>query len=179
MPAARDPRRRRTHPVLACDRFPRRRTPFSMRTVTLLAIGLGVLLGLGGYTFRYAEGLSYFSTDPRACANCHIMRDPYDSWQKASHHTVATCVDCHLPHDPVGKLMAKARNGYFHSKAFTLQDFHEPILITPVNRRALLHNCMDCHAAITDEIRAAGAGHGGDELDCIRCHPAVGHGPPR
>jgi cytochrome c nitrite reductase small subunit len=149
-----------------------------VRPATATAIGFGVLLGLGTYTFRYAEGFSYFSTDPRACANCHIMRDQYDSWQKSSHHIVATCVDCHLPHDPVGKLAAKARNGYFHSKAFTLQDFHEPIMITPGNRRILLHNCMDCHAAMTDQIRAAGA-HEGDDLDCIRCHVDVGHGPVR
>lgn len=25
------------------------------------------------------------------------MRGPYDSWQKASHHAAATCVECHLP----------------------------------------------------------------------------------
>jgi cytochrome c nitrite reductase small subunit len=67
------------------------------RAAYSIAVLLGVLLGLGAYTFRYAEGLSYFSTDPRACVNCHIMRDAYDSWQKASHHAAATCVECHLP----------------------------------------------------------------------------------
>ncbi len=60
---------------------------------------VGVLIGLGGATVRYAEGLSYLSKDPEACANCHIMNPQYDSWQKASHHTAATCVDCHLPHE--------------------------------------------------------------------------------
>src|SRR5262249_39642603 len=67
------------------------------RAWLVLAIALGVVLGLGGFTFRYAEGLSYFSTDPKACANCHIMRRQYDGWQKASHHGAATCADCHLP----------------------------------------------------------------------------------
>ena len=65
----------------------------------LLFAVLGVVLGLGGFTFWYAEGGSYFSTDPRACMNCHIMRDQYDSWSKASHHAAAKCIYCHLPHD--------------------------------------------------------------------------------
>jgi cytochrome c nitrite reductase small subunit len=150
-----------------------------MRAHTLVAILIGVLAGLGAYTFRYAEGFSYFSTDPRACANCHIMRDQFDSWQKSSHHAVAKCIDCHLPHDLVGKYLAKASNGYWHSRGFTLQDFHEPIRIKPSNSRILLHNCMRCHANMAGDI--AGDGHGGDAdvVDCVRCHAGVGHGPPR
>ena len=35
---------------------------------------LAALIGVGAFTFQYGEGLSYFSTDPDACANCHIMR---------------------------------------------------------------------------------------------------------
>src|ERR1041384_596647 len=88
--------------------------------------GVGVVLGLGGYTFWYGEGLSYFSNDPKNCANCHIMNDAYDSWQKASHHGAATCNDCHVPHDFFAKWFSKAQNGFWHSKGFTLQDFHEP-----------------------------------------------------
>jgi hypothetical protein len=65
----------------------------------------------------------YFSKDPAACANCHIMNSEYDSWQKASHHTVAKCVDCHLPHDFVPKYLAKAENGMRHSYGFTFQNF--------------------------------------------------------
>jgi len=48
----------------------------------LIAVVLGALAGTGVFTFRYAEGLSYFSTDPRACKNCHIMNDEYASWTK-------------------------------------------------------------------------------------------------
>ena len=62
------------------------------RRNTLKALSAGALAsGLGGFTFQYAEGLSYFSTDPKACANCHIMQREYDDWQRASHHAVATC----------------------------------------------------------------------------------------
>lgn len=136
----------------------------------------GVVLGLGGYTFWYGEGLAYFSNDPRACANCHVMNDHLDSWQHASHHAFATCNDCHTPHDFLGKWWSKARNGFWHSKGFTLQDFHEPIRITPANAAALQANCIACHEGLThDIVQAATPG----DVQCVRCHPAVGHGPPR
>ncbi len=142
------------------------------------ALLAGALIGLGGFTFQYAQGWSYFSNDPKACVNCHIMTDEYDSWQKASHHAVAVCNDCHLPHDFVGKYLAKARNGFFHSKAFTLQDFHEPIQITPHNARILQVNCIGCHRELVGF--AAVHGSASDETNnCVRCHAAVGHGPPR
>src|SRR5262245_39596013 len=90
----------------------------------ILVLMVGVLAGIGAFTFGYAEGFSYFSPDPRACVNCHVMNEQYDSWQKSPHHAAATCVECHLPHDFVGKYIAKAENGYHHSMAFTLQNFH-------------------------------------------------------
>jgi cytochrome c nitrite reductase small subunit len=63
------------------------------RWLLALSVSLGLLAGVGIYTFRYAEGLSYFSTDPAACMNCHIMRPQYNAWLSSSHHTVATCID--------------------------------------------------------------------------------------
>ena len=82
-----------------------------------------MLLGAGGYTFYYAQGASYLSNDPQACVNCHIMREQFDGWQKASHHAFAACNDCHVPHDFFGKWLAKASNGYHHSEAFHLWEF--------------------------------------------------------
>ncbi len=137
----------------------------------LLAAGVGALVGVGGFTFGYAEGWSYFSPDPRACVNCHIMNPQYDSWQKSSHHTVAVCNDCHLPHDFFGKYVAKARNGFNHSWAFTFQDFPEPIRITPKNAEILQDNCVECHAGFVHPILVSG------EPQCVRCHADVGHGP--
>ena len=58
---------------------------------------LGICTGFGTYTFTYAQGFSYFSNDPRACMNCHIMREQFDGWQKSPHHAVASCNDCHTP----------------------------------------------------------------------------------
>ena len=149
------------------------------RTGTLLALAVGVLAGSGLYTARYAEGLSYLSDDPKACVNCHIMRDHYDGWQKASHHGFATCNDCHLPHDNIiHKYYIKAENGFWHSKGFTLQDFPEPIRIRPHNRVVLENNCVHCLADLVGEI-ASHATETADAWNCIHCHGQVGHGPVR
>jgi cytochrome c nitrite reductase small subunit len=148
------------------------------RFALVLATVLGVLLGLGLFTFNYAEGFSYFSSDPKACVNCHIMRDQYDSWRKSSHHAAAVCVDCHLPQELVPKLIAKSDNGYRHSKGFTLQDFHEPIIITPRNTEILQDNCLRCHGDLVHDL-VAGATSAKGAIKCVQCHGSVGHGPQR
>jgi cytochrome c nitrite reductase small subunit len=145
------------------------------RGPVFIAASVGLLLGMADFGFRYAEGLSYFSTDPRACANCHIMQSQYDSWQKASHHTVAKCVDCHLPDAFIPKYLAKASNGWHHSKGFTLQDFAEPIRIKPGNSAILQANCLRCHEPMVSELVGdAHSSKGG--VECVHCHANVGHG---
>ena len=141
----------------------------------VLAVTLGAVLGLGAFTFHYAAGLSYFSTDPRACKNCHIMNDEFDSWTKGPHHASARCIDCHLPHDFVRKYLAKADNGYRHSKGFTFQDFHEPIQINPRNAAILQENCLRCHGDFVHEI-VRGSTTAEDAVACVHCHRGVGHG---
>jgi cytochrome c nitrite reductase small subunit len=141
----------------------------------VIAVLAGLLLGVGLFTFKYAEGLSYLSSDPKACVNCHIMRPQYESWQKGSHHAVATCVDCHLPHDFIGKYLAKGENGYHHSKGFTFQDFHEPIMIKPKNAAILQANCLACHGEFVHEL-VGGVNGRPDEVQCVHCHSGVGHG---
>lgn len=144
----------------------------------LACVCVGMALGAGSYTFYYGRGLSYLSDDPKACMNCHIMRDHYDGWARASHHAHATCNGCHTPHDFFGKYWTKAENGIWHSKGFTLQDFHEPIRIRAVNSGVLQNNCVDCHHDLVSHILPE---KGKDDLTttCVRCHAAVGHGPPR
>lgn len=139
----------------------------------ILAVTVGITAGIGGYTFSYAKGLSYFSTRPESCANCHIMRTQLAGWQGSSHHTVAVCVDCHLPHDFIGKYMAKAENGYRHSKEFTAQTFAEPIALKPRSREILLSNCRRCHEELVSNISD---GHNGGATDCLHCHATAGHG---
>lgn len=152
----------------------------SLSTPSLVVCALaGIPVGLGLFTFYYAEGGSYFSDDPKACVNCHIMRDEYDGWQKASHHAVATCNDCHTPHNFVGKYETKARNGFWHSYYFTFQNFHEPIQISDRSAGILRANCLDCHRELMDPIAGHLGSFGESSMDCLRCHNHSGHGPPR
>jgi cytochrome c nitrite reductase small subunit len=146
----------------------------------VLAILVGSLVGAGAYTFQYGQGISYFSTDPSSCTNCHVMQPHFDTWLKSSHHAVATCVDCHLPTDFPHNLIAKADNGFNHSWAFTFQNFHEPIQIKSRNARILQNNCLRCHADLVHQMLAFVPGDPVEAVDCMRCHDDVGHtDPPR
>ncbi len=144
--------------------------------IVLFCALLGVLVGSGAFTFYEARGWSYLSNDPAACVNCHIMRDPYDSWQKSSHHGFTTCNDCHVPHDLVGKWATKAASGFRHSWGFTFQDFHEPIRLHHSSRWVLQENCLRCHGEFVSQVVRHGDDLDSDPTNCVRCHAAVGHG---
>lgn len=151
----------------------------SRRTLAVvLAVLTGMFIGASVVVLNYAEGFAYLSNDPKACTNCHIMQPQYDGWEKSPHHAVATCNDCHTPHAFLSKYLAKARNGWNHSTAFTFQNFDEPIQIKPGNAEILNENCRGCHETLVSEI----SGHyGSDEEgpECVHCHAAVGHGSTR
>jgi cytochrome c nitrite reductase small subunit len=157
------------------------RFPLPRRYRPAYAILLGLPIGLAVFTFRYAEGLSYFSSDPRACTNCHIMNEQYDSWSRSGHHHVAGCNDCHLPRAFVPKMLAKARNGWNHSSAFTLENFHEPIMIGERNAEILQDNCLRCHDRFVHDIVVlqSPADVPGESVSCVHCHKNVGHAPTR
>jgi len=146
----------------------------------LLSVCLGVFAGVGTFTFGYGKGASYLSNNPQTCANCHVMQEHFDSWQNSSHHHVATCNDCHTPHDVIGKWVTKADNGFFHSAAFTLQDYHDPIQIKPRNRIITQNACMDCHQDVVHALLPVPDEDGSqalhdDVLSCVHCHASVGH----
>ncbi len=141
--------------------------------VVLFAILLGLLAGATTFTFGYGQGASYLSNKPETCTNCHVMQAHLDSWQASSHHTVAVCNDCHLPHNFIGKWVTKADNGFFHSLAFTLQNYHDPIQIKPRNARVAQDSCLHCHQDVVHAMLPVG-----DDTDmqsCVHCHQQVGH----
>lgn len=137
------------------------------------AVALGALVGLGAFTFGYGDGAAYLGSDPAACAQCHVMNEAFDSWVKSSHHDVATCNDCHLSHDPLAKWVTKADNGFFHSLAFTLGNFEEPIRVKPRNREVTQAACLHCHS---DFVHAQLPVVARDEAPlCVHCHTDPGH----
>jgi cytochrome c nitrite reductase small subunit len=144
-------------------------------TIASIMIGMvvGMVIGLGGYTFLYARGASYLTDNPAACANCHIMQEHYDGWIHASHRTAAVCNDCHTPAGFLAKYMAKASNGFWHSFAFTTGRFPEPLTIGARNQAITEQACRTCHRAIVEAIE--GPHRDGPTLSCTRCHGAVGH----
>jgi cytochrome c nitrite reductase small subunit len=154
------------------------------RVALAAAIALGIALGLGAFTFVYARGYSYLSNDAAACANCHVMREHFDAWNKSTHRAVAKCNDCHTPHNLAGKYTVKAKNGFWHSFYFTTGRYPDPLRITEGNRQVTAGACRECHARITEAIDPAPserstahtrAQRSDEPADCVRCHRYVGH----
>lgn len=155
-------------------------TPKRRNWALLLSLTVAVLIGAAGgvgvFTFGYAEGASYLTNRPEACANCHVMKKHLDAWVKSSHGRFATCNDCHAPHNLLGKYYCKGRNGMFHSWAFTTGWFPDAIQITPYNRQVVEDACRHCHAQITHQIDPLPTSNGEVErTSCIHCHATVGH----
>jgi cytochrome c nitrite reductase small subunit len=147
---------------------------FRSLAIALTAVLAGAAIGIGAFTFIFAEGSSYLTNDPAACANCHVMRENFDAWAKSSHASVAVCNDCHTPHDAVGKYLTKALNGYNHSLAFTTGRFEEPIKIKQGSLDVVEDSCRHCHQDVVQMIDGPHR-EGDDRLSCVRCHPGVGH----
>ncbi|WP_430451330.1 cytochrome c nitrite reductase small subunit [Rhodopirellula europaea] len=160
-----DPSESTPSTTVAKKRFP--------RIAMLFCVALGLLAGIGTFTFGYGKGASYLSNKPETCVNCHVMQSHFDSWQQSSHHHVAVCNDCHLPHDKIGKWVVKGDNGFFHSLAFTLGGYSDPIKIKPRNRRVTQSTCVDCHRDFVHALLPATPQ--GDMQNCVHCHADVGH----
>lgn len=139
----------------------------------VLAVLLGSVLGLGFYTFGYADGMSYMGNDPATCANCHVMQETHDSYLKSSHSKVAVCNDCHTPPGLIPKYLTKAENGFFHSFAFTTQRFPDEIKIKSRNLKVTESACLKCHEDMVDDLQAARPHD--QKLSCVTCHRTVGH----
>lgn len=141
--------------------------------VLIILIVVGLTIGVGAYTFIYAEGGSYLTDNPGACANCHIMNDYYESWLKSSHHAVAVCNDCHTPGGFFPKYITKASNGFWHSWGFTTGIFPDPIKIKEKNKEVTRESCQKCHFDIVEMIERESLET--ENISCAGCHKDVGH----
>ena len=135
--------------------------------VTLAAL-IGVILGVGFFTFFYAGTLSYFGNDPATCNQCHAMNEQYNAWQRGSHRDVAGCNDCHAPHgNLIAKYANKAENGFMHSLKFTLRTIreHPDTRAQPAGDGGRLRVLPQQHRRSDPER----SNHRGETLSCIRC----------
>ena len=165
---------RRPHVALGMD-FPaeatfRRASPIWWYVI---AATIGLVVGLGSFTFYQAKGHSYLFDSPLVCVNCHVMQEQHDAYQHSSHRFVAGCNDCHTPKGFVPKWASTALNCFNHASAFTRGDFHEPIMANAFNRQVALGRCVDCHDATATDMGVHPAEL--DAVSCIRCHGNVGH----
>lgn len=144
------------------------------------AILLGAAIGIGGYTFFYANGTSYLSNRPEACANCHVMREVLQDWRSGDHHHVAVCNDCHVPQGRIAKWIVKGINGFHHSYAFTFTETPVSIRAMALSRRIVQDNCLRCHAQMFADPSISSVSHNNNHTsatpnNCISCHRQVGH----
>lgn len=138
------------------------------------------------YLVNASKALSYLSTDPKACINCHVMNTQYATWQHSSHARSATCVECHLPTDTtINKYKAKARDGWNHSVAFTLNTYAQNMVISDDAAKRVQANCISCHARLTEVVISNSDnyhtfnGVPATDRRCWDCHRDVPHGKVR
>ncbi len=144
------------------------------------------VIGMVGYLVNESKMLSYLSSDPKVCINCHTMNTHYATWQHSSHRETATCVECHLPTDSfVNKMIAKAKDGFNHSVAVTLGSYGNSLRITNDAARRIQDNCISCHEEAVSQMLANSKLYENLEADvqmgrkCWDCHREVPHGTTR
>lgn len=146
-----------------------------------------VAVGVFANLVHESQALSYLSSDPQVCINCHPMNIHYDTWQHSSHRDKAICVDCHLPRDSfINKMIAKARDGYNHSVAMTFKTYGYNLRVSDDAARRIQENCISCHSEVISEMMANSALY--DKVAdssvqmgrrCWECHRETPHGRMR
>ena len=153
----------------------------ALRYGALMAVSIA--LGMGVYLAKESKATSYMSEKSEACINCHVMESSYAAWLHSSHAMRAECVDCHLPADHfIDKYAAKARDGFNHSAAFTMNTYGKRLLITEDGAERVQQNCIRCHSSFsTTLIKNIDRHHAFDSdslggRKCWDCHRQVPHG---
>ena len=144
-------------------------------------IVLGAIVGLGLYTFKISNAVSYLSDKPETCINCHVMNSQYASWSHSAHREFATCNDCHVPHtNTVSKYFFKAMDGARHATIFTLRNEPQVIQIKDAGVAVVQENCKRCHLKMNNEVNtinvSAKIAHQDGGKLCWECHRQVPHG---
>lgn len=143
------------------------------------------VVGLFAYVVHESKMLSYLSSDPKVCINCHAMNTHYATWQHSSHRDRATCVDCHLPRGSViAKMIAKPRDGFNHSLAMTVGGYGNNLRITENAAKRIQANCISCHQEVVSQMLANSESYPQENQVpmgrlCWECHRSLPHGTTR
>jgi cytochrome c nitrite reductase small subunit len=155
-----------------------------LRYCALVTVAIAIAMGV--HLAKESKAASYLSSDARACINCHVMESYYATWQHSSHAQHATCVECHLPvENYIDKYASKARDGWSHTVAFTLNTYGKRMLLTEDGARRIQENCVRCHASFSKTIiQHVDRYHAFDSdalggRKCWDCHRYVPHGRVR
>jgi cytochrome c nitrite reductase small subunit len=143
-----------------------------------------VVIGVFANLVSESKMLSYLSSDPKVCVNCHTMITHYETWQHSSHRQRATCVDCHLPRDTfVNKMLAKARDGYNHSVAMTFKTYGSNLRVSNDAAGRIQANCISCHREVVSQMLDNAAKYAKVKdvtvemgRRCWECHRGLPHG---
>lgn len=144
----------------------------SRRFQILLAVLVGLTVGMCLFVARVSNAVSYLSDSPNTCMNCHVMTDAYATWKRGSHARVAVCTDCHVPHQNiVAKYAFKGMDGMKHSYVFTARQEPQVLKLSQRAKPVVQANCIRCHSDQLAMIKLATS----SEQSCWRCHQNI-HG---
>ncbi|MCX7880054.1 MAG: cytochrome c nitrite reductase small subunit [Ignavibacteria bacterium] len=141
----------------------------------------GVLIGTISLIIYLSKFFSYFSDEPSACVNCHIMTPHYATWYHSSHRERATCNDCHIPHENfIESMWFKFNDGLRHATVFTFGTYPQVIRIKKTGENVVQKNCFRCHlnqvTPINSETKLFQNKFAESGKLCWSCHREVPHG---
>ena len=148
--------------------------PFRWRWYLVPSVLIGLVVGVGGYTFVYAKGGSYLTNDPgrlRQLPRHGGAVRRLDEIQPSLRRGLQR-----LPHAAgfVGKYATKALNGFWHSFAFTTGRFPSP----SGSRRATGRSPRRPAASATDSMMAIDPDRASRRPnDVVRPVPRLGRTP--
>jgi cytochrome c nitrite reductase small subunit len=138
-------------------------------------------VGLLAYVLYASRAASYFSDNPSACVNCHIMAPYYASWAHSAHSRDTSCNDCHVPqNNALSTYYFKAKDGLYHAAVFTMGAEPQVIRAKEGSAAVVQENCIRCHEQLNAEfvntdVSYADVKHGKGKV-CWNCHREVPHG---
>lgn len=136
----------------------------------VITVGILAVLVIGAIT------ATIVTSTPQFCANCHIMKPEYVTWQ-ASAHSKISCVQCHVKPGMINALLHKTEATKELYKYVT-KTYELPITLTEQIDNS---QCLQCHdlkrkVSTGSDLVIPHKKHQAKNIPCIKCHQGVAHG---